>query len=130
MSSLMLLRAASTGLAGKDLKKLLDAISFGVANALNTVIVQGTVIGGGPGTGIGKIVGLVPTGLAFAIMAQESFRLIAGKSLGQLVSAIAFGICTYIMTAGVVTLTDIGVAAPPPVGPMPIPMAPGIGRLY
>jgi len=130
MSLMMLGKAASQGVAGKDLKKIFDSISFGVVTCMNTVIVQGTVIGGGPGSGTGKIVGLVPSGLMGLIMAQESFRLIAGKDLIKIASAIAFGICTHIMTVGTVVLTDIGAAAPPPAGPVPIPGAPGIGRIY
>lgn len=130
MSSTMLLKAASQGLTGRDLKKLCDAISFGVINSLNTVIMQGTVIGGGPGTGTGKIVGLVPAVLANLILVQDFFRLISGSKVRDLMSAVAFGICTHIMTFGTVIITNIGVAAPPPAGPILIPAAPGIGRLY
>jgi hypothetical protein len=130
MSSLMFLRASSQGIAGRDLPKLFDAISFGVTTSIMTsVVVQGTVIGGGPGTGTGKIMGLVPTGLETLIMAQEIFRLISGSKIREIISSIAFGICNHIMSTGTVVLTDIGVFTPPPVGPVPIPAAPGIARL-
>ena len=129
MSSLMSLKAASSGLLGRDLSKVFDAVSFGVVTSMSTVFLQGTVIGGGPGTGVGKITGLVPTALAGLIMAQEAVRLMAGSKLFQTVSAIAFGICTHIMTVGTVNVINIGAAAPPPAGPVPIPAAPGIGRL-
>lgn len=130
MSSMMLMKAASQGMAGKDLKKMFDAISFGVVNALNMVIMQGTVIGGGPGTGIGRVSGLIPSALTGMIMAQEAFRMIAGSKLRGAASSIAFGICTHIMTFGIVNITCIGAFTPPPVGPVPIPTAPGIGRFY
>lgn len=129
MSSMMLLKAASAGLSGRDLRKLFDAISFGVVNSMKTVVLQGTIIGAGPGSGTGKIIGLVPKGLESLILSQEYFRLISGSKLKAIVSAIAFGICNHIMTTGIVTTTDIGVAASPPVGPVTIPVAPGIGRL-
>ena len=128
MSSMMLLNASSLGLAGRDLPKLFDAVSTGVVNTIMTsVIVQGTVIGGGPGVGTGKITGLVPTALQSMILLQEALILMAGSKIKDVASAIAFGICNHIMTAGTVMLTDIGFFTPPPVVPIPIPVAPGIG---
>jgi len=128
MSGLMMLKAATYGLSGRDLKKLFDAVSFGVVNAMKTVIMQGTIIGAGPGTGTGKIIGLFPTGLEAAILAQDYFKLISGSKLRVKVKAMAFGICNHIMSTGTVTITNIGIAASPPVGPVTIPAAPGIGR--
>ena len=129
MSTTMLLKATSQGLTGKDLRKLCSAISFGVVNSLNFVIMQGVVIGGGPGTGVGKITGLVPSVLTAMILAQDFFRLISGSKIRAIMSSVAFGICNHIMTFGTVTITNIGVVAPPPAGPVPI-VAPGIGRFY
>jgi hypothetical protein len=129
MSSLMFLKATAQGLAGQDLPKLFDAISFGVCTSImTTVVVQGTVIGGGPGMGTGKIIGLIPIGLETLIFSQAAFRLISGSKIREIISSIAFGICNHILSVGTVILTDIGAFAPPPVGPIPIPAAPGIGR--
>jgi hypothetical protein len=129
MSSLMQLKAASSAITGRDFGKLCDAVSFGVVTAMSTVLLQGTVIGGGPGTGTGKIIGLVPVALTGLILAQEAFRLISGSKLRDVVSAFAFGICTHIMTVGIVNVINIGAAAPPPAGTVTLPTAPGIGRL-
>lgn len=129
MSSLMMLKSAALGLSGRDIKKFYDAVSFGVVNAAKSIIMQGTIIGAGPGTGTGKIVGLVPTGLETLIFAQSAFRLLSGQRLRAMISCVAFGVCNHVMTTGTVTITDIGVAASPPVGPVTIPAAPGIGRL-
>jgi len=129
MSSLMMLKSASLGLSGKDLKKFYDAVSFGVINAMKTIVMQGTIIGAGPGTGTGKILGLVPIGLETLIWAQSAFRLLSGAKLRHMISCVSFGICNHIMSTAVVTITNIGVAASPPVGPITIPAAPGIGRL-
>jgi len=129
MSGLMLVKAASMGISGQNTLNLFDAVSFGVCNAMNSVVLQGTIIGAGPGTGQGKVVGLVPEGLQTLILAQTAFRLIAGKNINDLVSVMAFGICNHIMTTATVLCIDIGVAASPPVGPVMIPSAPGIGRL-
>jgi hypothetical protein len=129
MSSLMQAKAASMALAGRDIMKIFDSVSFGVCNAMNSLLLQGTIIGAGPGTGTGKISGLVPTGLEALIFTQSVFRLISGRNIKDLISAMAFGICNHIMTTATVLCTDIGVAASPPVGPVPIPAAPGIGRL-
>ena len=128
MTSLMVLKASSMGLSGKDIQKLFGSISFGVINSMKSVILQGTIIGAGPGTGTGKVTGLVPSGLEKLILAQSFFRLISGDKLKSMISAIAFGICNHIMTAGVVNITNIGIAASPPIGPITIPVAPGIGK--
>jgi hypothetical protein len=129
MSTAMQLKAGSSLISGRDFGKLCDAISFGVVNAMNSVLLQGTVIGGGPGSGTGKIMGLIPTALTTLILAQEAFRLISGSKLREVISAISFGICTHIMTVGTVTIINIGVASPPPAGTFVLPVAPGIGRL-
>jgi hypothetical protein len=129
MSLLMMGKAAAQGLSGRDIKALFDSVSFGVVNSLKATLLQGTIIGAGPGTGTGKITGLVPAGLEALILGQSFFRLISGDKLKAMISAMAFGICNHIMTAGVVTVTNIGVAAGPPVGPVMIPAAPGIGKL-
>lgn len=129
MSALMLSRAAASGFSGRELKRFFDSLSFGVVTAMKSVLLQGVIIGAGPGTGVGTITGLVPSALQNLIYAQTALRLFSGDKLRMILSAIAFGICNYIMTAGKVNVTDIGVAATPPVGPITIPVAPGIGKL-
>jgi len=129
MSLLMMGKAASQGLSGRDIKALFDSVAFGVVNSLKAALLQGTIIGAGPGTGTGKITGLVPTSLETLILGQSFFRLISGDKLKAMISCMAFGICNHIMTTGVVTVTNIGVAAGPPIGPVTIPAAPGIGKL-
>ena len=129
MSALMQVKAASMALSGRDLGKICDAVSFGVCNGMSSVMLQGTIIGAGPGTGTGKITGLIPSGLEALIFAQTSFRLLSGRNIRDLISALSFGICNHIMTTATVLCIDIGVAASPPAGPVPIPAAPGIGRL-
>lgn len=130
MSSLMQIKAAASLLSGRDIKKLLDSVAFGVVQAMRSVVVQGTVIGAGPGTGSGRVYALVPTALEGLIIAQTSLRLLSGSKMRQLVSAIAFGICNHITTSGTITTTCIGAAAGPPAGPVTIPTAPGPGRLF
>lgn len=129
MSLMMMGKAAAQGLSGRDIKALFDSVSFGVINALKATLLQGVIIGAGPGTGTGKIVGLVPSGLQALILSQSFFRLISGDKLRALISAMAFGICNHILSAAVVNVTNIGVAAGPPIGPITIPAAPGIGKL-
>ncbi|RKY82316.1 hypothetical protein DRQ07_01665 [candidate division KSB1 bacterium] len=129
MSSLMMLKASSAGLSGRDIRKLLDAVSFGVVNSMKSVLLQGVIIGAGPGTGTSKITGLSTSALQKLILAQSFFRQISGNKLRALISAMSFGIINHIMLSGIVNITDIGVAASPPVGPVTIPTAPGTGRL-
>jgi len=128
MSVMMRTKAISMGLWGKDSKKLFDSISFGVVQAMNTVIVQGTVIGAGIGSGTGKIMGLIPSVLEGSIMAQMASKRMLGERTKQLISAVAFGICNHIMSAGMIVQTDIGFVLPPPVIPIMMP-ATGTSRL-
>lgn len=129
MSKLMQLRAAAAGLSGRDINKLFDSVSFGVVQALKTVVATGAVIGAGPGSGNGRILNLVPQTLQPIILAMLSPKSISGTKLSSLASAMAFGICNHILTKGRITTTCIGAAAGPPVGPVTIPTAPGTGKL-
>ena len=130
MSSLMLAKAALSGISGRDTKKLFDAVSFGVCQTLlTTAMSQGSVIGGGPGAGQGKILNLVPTVLQALIMAQMAGKQLMGSKTMAIVGAMAFGICMHVMSSATVVTTCIGAAAGPPAGPVPVPTAPGIGRI-
>jgi hypothetical protein len=92
-------------------------------------LLQGSIIGAGPGTGIGKLTMLSPVILENFIFGQALFRTMSGTSLRSLLSCISFGICNHVMLTGTVMITNIGVAAGPPVGPIPVPAAPGIGKI-
>jgi hypothetical protein len=129
MCNLMTMRATVAGLTGCDIAKLYSSVSFGVVMALKAVIVQGSIIGAGPGSGQGKILGLVPNALSGIIMGFEAAQVLSGQKLPAIISAAAFGICMHITINGIVQLTDIGAAAGPPAGPITVPVAPGIGRL-
>ena len=129
MSKLMQLKAAIAGLTGRDIGKLCDAVSFGVIQAMRQVTVQGTVVGGGPGSGNGKILALVAKSLEPIIIANLSAKILMGSKTKDLISAIAFGVCNHIMSAGTITTTCIGAFAGPPTGPVTIPAAPGMGKL-
>lgn len=129
MANLMRVKASTYLLSGRDIKKLLDSVAFGVVQAMKSVVVQGTVIGAGPGSGNARIAGLSPTALEGLIITQMSVKLLSGSKMRKLVSAIAFGICSHIMSAGTIITTCIGAAAGPPTGPVTIPAAPGPGRL-
>lgn len=130
MSGLMSLKAASKGIMGRDSKRLFDTVSFGVCQTiLTSVFAQGTVIGGGPGVGQGKVINLIPSILQNIILLNMSGRLLGGSKARDIAGAMAFGICTHIQTTGTVITTCIGAFAPPPAGPIPIPAAPGPGRL-
>ena len=128
MSAQMMLLAAPQGLAGRDIKKLFDSISFGVVQAMKTIIVVGTVIGGGPGIGQGKVLGVVAKGLEAQILAMEAVKLIGGAKLQPLISCIAGGICNHITQMAIVNAVCVGAFAGPPAGPVTIPAAPATGK--
>lgn len=129
LSALMVQIGAGFIMVGRDVKKFFDAISFGIVQGMKPAIAQGAVIGGGPGTGTGNIVGLTPAVLTPLIMAQFGSKLIVGTNSLQMASIISTAVCTYFSTTVKVQNTDIGVFTPPPIGPVTIPAAPGIGKL-
>ena len=85
MSNLMRIKASSALLTGRDIKKLLDSVAHGVVQSMNTVVVQGVVIGAGPGTGNARVLALVPTALENLIIAQMSAKILTGDNLRKLV---------------------------------------------
>ena len=129
MSSLMMTKATLFLLTGRDIKKLFDAVSYGVVQASKSLVAHGAVVGGGPGRGNGKILGLVPTAMEPIIIANLAGKVLVGSKIRKLVSCIAFGVCNHILTSGRVSTTCIGAAAGPPAGPVQIPAAPGTGKL-
>lgn len=129
MSKMMRLKATASLLTGRDIGKLFDSVSHGVVQALKTAMAQGAVVGGGPGSGTGKVLGLVPSALQGLIMAQMAAKGLTGSKASKLASAMAFGVCMHIMSAGMIRNTCIGAAAGPPAGPVMIPVAPGTGKL-
>jgi len=130
MSSMMILKASESMVVGRDTRKFFDAISFGVCQTImSSVIAQGTVVGGGPGTGTGKVTGLVPSNLEQQIVLNLGQQLLVGGKTNPVISAVAYGICTYILSAATIIATCIGFFAPPPTGPIPIPGLIGTGKL-
>jgi hypothetical protein len=130
MTLLMMSQAASVGIMGLYTQPFFNAISFGVCNTIMTSgLAQGAVIGGGPGAGVGTLSGLIPEALTGLIMSQLAAVAIFGSHTLQLVTAISYGICIYLMTSVVITTACIGSVMPPPAGPVPIPCAVGIGSL-
>ena len=128
MSALMLTKAASLKLMGRDAKKLYDSISMGVTLGLMAAVATGPVIGGGPGAGTGVVIGLIPSALKAVILPLLAGKLIFGSKIEQIASIIAFGIVTHISTVVKVSMTDVGAFTPPPVGPVMV-VAPSIGRI-
>lgn len=129
MSQKMKQKATLKQLTGKDIGKLFDAISFGVVNTLKVAVSQGSVVGGGPGSGSGRIQGLIPSALQPIITNLLRGTLINGEKLDSLSNAIATGICNHITQSARINTTCIGAAAGPPAGPVTVPAAPGPGRL-
>ena len=81
MSSMMVMKATSLGLRGRDMARLFDAISFGVCQVLQTLsVAQGTVIGGGPGAGTAPCWIAGPRRLAGGAPWQSRRRSSAGPS--------------------------------------------------
>jgi hypothetical protein len=127
MSSLMKTKAMSGRILGKDSQRFFEAISFGVCQSLmTTALAQGVVIGGGPGTGRGRITGLVPSALQKLILLNLAGKKLWGSKTDKFLSAVAFGICNHVMTSATVLTSCIGTAAVPTVM---IPAAPGPGKI-
>jgi len=98
MGSLMASKGQSQGLSSQEIKKFFNAISFGVCQILSgSVTAQGNVIGGGKGSGQGKITSLSQSELQQRILSFLKGKKFLGGKTEALASAISFGICNHIM---------------------------------
>ena len=110
---------------GSHSDRFFNAVSFGVVQALNTATMNGIVIGGGPGSGYGKVFGLSGSALKPLILNRLSFKVGRGSKADLIFTAVSSGICNYLNSSASINNVCIGTFSPPPVGPVPIPSAPG-----
>lgn len=127
MSSLMFTRGLSKGFTGKNSLDLYNAISAGVAQALFSLYLTGTVLGCGIGTGIGKFVNISEKLLSSRISSEMLFRAMLGTQVGTMSDIIAYGIVTHLKTSVSISVSVLGAVAPiPPVGPVPVAGIPSV----
>lgn len=112
---------------GKNWKDLTDAISKGVAAAIQIAMVNGTASGCAVGVGTGRFLQMNASALSSRIKATAAFKSIRGSKKDQMVDAIAFGICTHLKSTPTVTVSIAGAIAPvPPAGPVAVTAIPTI----
>lgn len=108
---------ASSGLASTHSYQVALNIATGITQALPSMVVTGTIIGVGPGTGPGKIVGINAVALGNAILSGfTSAGLVNPRSTPQWCTSLGYGIANYINTfATIPVIVSAGPATIPPV---------------
>jgi hypothetical protein len=121
MSGLMLSKATSKKLSGRDIKKLFDSISNGLSQILMGMVLSGTAVGVAVGGGIGSFTAVnaqTLSNLMYSIMLSKQLK---GRDAANLCESISFGIVNHLKSSVRFTVLVTGVIAPvPPVGPVAV----------
>jgi hypothetical protein len=106
MSNLINANGLQSGFVGRDLRKLSQAISFGLSQVLLTMVLNGSAIGVSVGGGSAKF---------------------AGRDMFKLATMVSTGVVMHLMSSATFPVVSVGVIAPiPPVGPLPIAAVPTV----
>jgi hypothetical protein len=121
MSGLMLSKAASKRLNGRDIKKLFDSISNGLSQILMGMVLSGTAAGIALGGGIGSFTAVNVSTLSNLMYSLMVSKQLTGRDAANLCESISFGIVNHLKSSVHFTVIVTGVIAPvPPVGPVAV----------
>lgn len=115
------------GMLGPNAKDLASGICTATVmhfNALNVVQTTHTTVA--LGSGIGKVLGLVPAVMQAKILSKMASKGYSGTMMMPLVNAFSSGFCTYVMASAIVNVVITGSPSPLILG-APIPSA-GVGQ--
>ena len=127
MSSLMVSKAASKSIKGRDIINLCDAISDGITQVLMGMILSGTAVGIAVGGGIGSFTALSDQALSKLMIGFMKSKNINGRDTLGLCDSISFGIVNHLKTSVRFTTVVTGVVAPvPPAGPLAVTGIPSL----
>ncbi len=127
MSSLMVSKAFSKNLKGRDISKLCDAISNGVCQVLNGMMLSGTAAGIAVGSGLGNFTAVNAGSLSGLMLANMQSKQINGRDISKLCDSISYGIVQHLKTSVRFSLLVTGAIAPvPPAGPVAVTGIPSI----
>ena len=115
------------GIKGVQMISMAQGISKAVVQHFTSMnMVDTTHMGVALGTGVGKVLGLVPAMMSASIVSKMMGKGIKGTMLLPLVNAVSNGFCTHVMTTGIVNVAIVGSPAPLIIA-VPIPGA-GVGK--
>jgi hypothetical protein len=127
MSNLINANGLQSGFVGRDLRKLSQAISFGLSQVLLTMVLNGSAIGVSVGGGSAKFAALNPTVLGNLLKVQMASVGFAGRDMFKLATMVSTGVVMHLMSSATFPVVSVGVIAPiPPVGPLPIAAVPTV----
>jgi hypothetical protein len=127
MSSLMVGKAASKKLKGRDIMKLCDSISNGIVQVLQGMVLSGTAVGIAVGGGVGSFTALSDQALSKLMLGLMQGKKINGRDIAGLCDSISFGVVNHLKTSVRFTTVVTGVIAPvPPVGPVAVAGIPSV----
>jgi hypothetical protein len=121
MSGLMLSKAASKKMTGRDVKKFFDAVSGGLCQVLMGMVLSGTAAGIAVGGGVGSFTALSDQALSKLMYSMMLSKKLNGRDAANLCDAISFGLVNHLKTSVKFTTVVTGVIAPvPPAGPVAV----------
>ncbi|MBD3260234.1 MAG: hypothetical protein GF334_00925 [Candidatus Altiarchaeales archaeon] len=121
MSTLMYTRALNKNISGRDIGGLFSAVSTGIVQILQGLVLTGTAIGIATGGGTGFFTAVNEKTLSGLIFAQMTLRQMTGKNARDLSDCISYGVVTQLKTTAKVTVVSAGTIAPvAPTGPVAV----------
>lgn len=127
MSALMLAKAATKRFSGTKMKSFFDAIAFGVYPNLQSMVLQGTVIGCALGSGTGRFQAVNEQAFSAILLSNFASKNLRGKNIKDIAECVSAGIIQTLLSSATFTIVVAGAIAPtPPTGPVPVAMIPSI----
>jgi hypothetical protein len=127
MSGFMLSRASMKTLIGRDIIRLVSAISIGICQNLQTTVLTGSVLGCAVGTGIGSFTAVNEQALSQIMFSQMLLKDIRGRDAINLCDCISFGVVRHLQSSVKYSVAAAGPIAPtPPTGPVPVAAIPSV----
>lgn len=127
MSGLMVSKAYSKNLKGRDISKLFDAISNGTCQVLQGMVLSGTAAGIAVGGGTGSFTAINASALSKMMFLNMQSKKINGRDISKICDCVSFGIANHLKTSVKFTTLVTGAIAPvPPAGPIAVMGIPSI----
>jgi len=127
MSGMMLLKAQSKSLIGRDIITLFDAVSAGIAQVMIGSILTGSSVGCAVGAGTGKYVALNEKALAGLIVLNATAKSLKGRNMVDLADCVSFGVVNHLKSSATYSVLVAGAIAPtPPTGPVAVVGIPSV----
>lgn len=127
MSAMMVVKATSKKLTGRDIVSLFDAISSGIAQVMMASVLTGTCAGCAVGAGTGRFLALNDKLLSSLIVLNATARSFRGRNMVDLADCVSFGVVNHLKSGATYSVLVAGAVSPtPPTGPVAVVAIPSL----